>query len=449
MPTILNWPERGEWGLANPKSPVGHNNSGFYHKADPPFAELIVYFKSKTGTIRQWKTTTPINNIQLRQTADGPKFSASYAIGSDKGQFEATVFDKYELEIEFTGTAVTSVNAHPTAIIGGDTDVASLSRQDKLQEAIRRALPLLPEEVGREVQAMFTPAAIGIMATMAALWAASHLAVVGEVADLALLITGGVLLGKAAWDVGKDLTEFMTQAVGADTEDDLNEAARHFAAAIVKGGVLLAGTLLMSKKAGRGKQQAEAPIRRGELPTNRNMVPASRIPPPSRSPLVAQGDQPQLAGLSQEVSQVVRAVLNRLRRADLTGREIDCCAGSEALDNVSGNRGIVRESTSGASTPAGVSDHTMWEIGNEFVDTRPGWWRRLFATDPAARARVNSVGVPRLAERLESGAVLTRAEHRLYQSGFSVPRSPRFDGRPLPRPGSSGNQGSCASASAY
>jgi hypothetical protein len=436
MPTILNWPEKGTWGLANPKSALGHNKDGFYHKVDPPFAELIVYFKSKTGTIRQWQTTTPINNIQLRQTADGPKFSASYAIGSHTGQFEATVFDKYELEIEFTGSAVTSVNAHPIDIVGGDTDVASLSCQDKIQEAIRRALLLLPEEVGREVEAMFTPTAIAIMATMGALWAASHLAVVGEVADLALLITGGILLGKAAWDVGKDLAEFM-KVVGADTQQDIDDAAQHFAAAVLKGGVLLVGTLLMSKRPGRNAQRAEAPIRQGELPTDRNMVPPSRIPPPSRMPPIAQGEQPRLAGLSQDVAQLVRGVLNRLRRADVNGQGIDCCAGSEQLDAASGNRGIVRESTSGASSPAGVSDHTMWEIGDEFVDTRPGWWRELFRTNPAARANVNRA-VPGLAERLENGAVLTRAEHQLYQNGFRPPRSPMFDGRPLPRPRAGG-----------
>jgi hypothetical protein len=121
MPTILNWPAKGEWLLANPKSPVGHNKDGWYRKADPPFATLEVNFKTHTGTIRQWKTTAPISDIKLRQTADGGKFSAEYAIGGHRGRFEATVSDGYELEIEFTGTAVTLVNAHPTKIEQSDT----------------------------------------------------------------------------------------------------------------------------------------------------------------------------------------------------------------------------------------------------------------------------------------------------------------------------------------
>src|SRR6266446_5991513 len=210
MPSVLNWPSRGEWLLSNPKSPLGRNGSGFYHKADPPFAVLTVDFRSKTGTVRALQVTTPLSGLQLRQTADGPKFSANYAIGTNSGRFEATVFARYELEIEFSGTAITSVNAHPSTIDGGDNDVSSLSTQDKLQEAVRRALPLLPSEMAREVAAIFTPTAFAIMATMAALWAASHLAVVGEIADIALLITGGILMGRAAIDVGGDLAEFMT-----------------------------------------------------------------------------------------------------------------------------------------------------------------------------------------------------------------------------------------------
>jgi hypothetical protein len=69
------------------------------------------------------------------------------------------------------------------------------------------------------------------MAAMGALWAASHLAVVGEIADIALLITGGILMGRAAIDVGGDLAEFMTGATGATTHQDLDDAAQHFAAA--------------------------------------------------------------------------------------------------------------------------------------------------------------------------------------------------------------------------
>jgi len=102
-------------------SPVGYNKDGLYHKADPPFAVLTVNFQTKTGTIRKLQKTEQLSNIHLRQTAEGPKFTADYEFGSDKGQIEATVSTGYELQIEFTGTKVTSVDAHPTSLEDPDT----------------------------------------------------------------------------------------------------------------------------------------------------------------------------------------------------------------------------------------------------------------------------------------------------------------------------------------
>jgi hypothetical protein len=121
MPTTLIWPVRGEWGLTSPNSRFGHNKDGFYTKAEPPFRELLIDFKAHTGTVKQWHgPTAPINDIKLRWTADGGKIIVDYAVGAHRGHFEATVLAGYELDIEFTGTAVTSVNAHPQQIIGGD-----------------------------------------------------------------------------------------------------------------------------------------------------------------------------------------------------------------------------------------------------------------------------------------------------------------------------------------
>ncbi len=433
MPTVLNWPVRGEWLLANPKSPFGRNAGGFYRKVSPPFAVLMVHFKSKTGTIRVLQNTVPIANVRLRQTADGPKFSAPYAIGAHSGTFEATVLAKYELEIEFTGTATTSVNAHPMSIDGADTDVASLSVQDKFQEAIRRALPLMPQEVRHEVEAMFTPAAVAVMAGMAALWLASQSNVIGWAADLAglaLLLTAGVLLGRVAFEVGTDLAEFMVKAAGAGSQQDLNEAAEHFAAAVLKGGVLLVGTILLNKGGGKGSARAKATTRPEAAPAEPAVVPPERIPLASRgAAAAAQGEQPQLAGIAQELQQTVRNLLNHIRRNDVGGKGIDCAEGCEMLQKAAGGKGTVVEGTSGASSPARVSDHTMWEIGGQWVDTRPGWWREIFRRDPAARAAVDRA-VPGLAERLENGAVLTAEEHARFQSGSATarPRGPRPGG---------------------
>jgi hypothetical protein len=442
MPSVLNWPTYGEWGLSQPKSPIGHNTGGFYRKAEPPFAVLSVNFRAKTGTVRQGQTTAQIAGIQLRQTADGPKFVANYAIGAHRGTFEATVFARYVLEIDFTGTAVTSVTGRPDRIEGGDSDVSSLSTEDKLQEAVRRALPMLPGEMAHEVQAIFTPAAFAILAVTAGLWAASHVAAIGVFADVALLVTGGLLLGRAAYEVGGDLAEFMVKATGATTHQDLDEAAHHFAAAVLKGGPLLVGTLALSKSAGATAQRIKVSraARRGELPADNNMVPSSRLPAAARGPAPPPvGEQPSLGGLAAEEAEAVRNLMNKFRQGDLSGRPTDCKQAADALKAAAGDKGIVTDGTSGATPFVAGIEHTMYQLGNLFIDTRPGMWRQIFKINPGARAALNRV-LAGLAERLEAGAVLTQAEHNLYQGrGGPVPRSSMFDGAPVP--GAQGGRG--------
>lgn len=409
MPTILNWPESGEWHLSQAKSPIGHNSSGFYFKDEPPFAVLTVDFRSKTGTIRKYQTTARINNINLIQSAEGPKFTGSYAIGAHSGRYEAIVFDEYVLEIRFTGTTETSVNARPSTIIGGDRDVRSKSTPDKLQEAIRRALPMMPGEVQREVVALFTPASIAVIAGLAGLWVASHAAVVGWVADFALAATLFVLIGKIAIDIGNHLAGFMVKACGATTEEDLDEAARHFAAAVLLGGPLLVAKLLKSSR----------PVRR-ELPKREDIVPASRVPLSSRMRVAAQGDRPRFSGLADDVQQALRNRLDQLRQQSLRNpREVDCTQACMDLDKLSGRRGHVGE-YSGNADWAGIADHRMWRIGDEIVCAVPGWWKQLFTARPQLRDQLNKV-LPGLAERLEKGAVLNFVEYGLYHLGRQPP----------------------------
>jgi hypothetical protein len=62
----------------------------------------------------------------------------------------------------------------------------------------------------------------------------------------------------------------------------------------------------------------------------------------------------------------------------------------------------------------------------------PRPWRDIFRINPAARAALNRV-IAGLAERLEAGAVLTRAEHELYQGRGCAPASTVFDGKPIRR----------------
>ncbi len=92
----------------------------------------------------------------------------------------------------------------------------------------------------------------------------------------------------------------------------------------------------------------------------------------------------------------------------------------------------MQESASGYTPHVPGIEHTMWELGEQFVDTRPGMWRNIFRINPAARAALNRL-IAGLAERLEASAVLTRAEHELYQGRGRAPASTMFDGKPVRR----------------
>lgn len=114
---MAKFPVRGEWLLSHPK---------MFWKDNPPFAVLTVDFRSKTGTIRRGRNGAQdyaeerLDHVFTKLGADGsPKFHSAYKIrrakgGFDSGKLEAAISDGYELEIEFTGTVETCVNAHPT-----------------------------------------------------------------------------------------------------------------------------------------------------------------------------------------------------------------------------------------------------------------------------------------------------------------------------------------------
>jgi hypothetical protein len=106
-------------------------------------------------------------------------------------------------------------------------DVLSMSTQDKIAEAMRRSLPLLPAAAREQVQAMLSPESLAIIAATVALWAGSHFFGVGELVDIILLVTGFALLGLSVISGAEELYKFATQAAGAHSEADLDQAAGH------------------------------------------------------------------------------------------------------------------------------------------------------------------------------------------------------------------------------
>lgn len=127
------------------------------------------------------------------------------------------------------------------------TAVAYMSKEEKVEEAIRRALPLLPPGIRDQVAAMLTKESIAIMVGVLVLWATSHFFGVGVIADIILLIVGFAAVGGVAVQIGQDLINFGNLAINATSEPQLDKAAKHFASAVSLGGVTVIMALLLKK----------------------------------------------------------------------------------------------------------------------------------------------------------------------------------------------------------
>jgi hypothetical protein len=107
-----------------------------------------------------------------------------------------------------------------------------MTATDKIGEALRRSLPLLPADARAEVEKLLEPATLAILAGTIAVWAGSHFFGIGEIVDVILLAVGAAFLGMAAWEAAKELISFAMDALNARTSADLDRAAGHFARAV-------------------------------------------------------------------------------------------------------------------------------------------------------------------------------------------------------------------------
>ena len=102
----------------------------------------------------------------------------------------------------------------------------------KLKEALTRSLPKLAPGAREQIAALLTPEALGIMAVVLAAWVASHAFGVGEAVDVILVAVGAVAIGLAVFEGLDQLYQFAVRTYKAQTTDDLEAAAGHFAKAV-------------------------------------------------------------------------------------------------------------------------------------------------------------------------------------------------------------------------
>lgn len=156
--------------------------------------------------------------------------------------------------------------AEPTtgtgAAAGSDVDIASLPATEKLARAWGYARQHLSAEVVRELEGLFSPQSLAMMAAFGLLFVAAQLTPAGWVADgigLALITISAFFLGAVVFQVAQDLYHFFG-ALNAQSAQDLNTAGQALARAAARGGVgVLVALLTKGIRGARGRPQQAPP----------------------------------------------------------------------------------------------------------------------------------------------------------------------------------------------
>jgi len=112
------------------------------------------------------------------------------------------------------------------------TAIAAWSFEKKLEETLKRTIPKVGPEAGKQLLALLSPESLAITAGVLTAWVVSHFFAVGEVIDTILAALGVLSIGLAIFSGMDHLYDFGATAYGAQTEADLERAATHLAEAI-------------------------------------------------------------------------------------------------------------------------------------------------------------------------------------------------------------------------
>jgi len=144
--------------------------------------------------------------------------------------------------------------------------VANMSKAEKLAAGIEHSVKYLPENLKSVGQALVEPKALAIMVGTLIAWAGSHAFGIGEVVDLVLLGIGLLSVGFSIFSGAGHLVEFVETALDASTNEDLDEAGRHFASALVILGIATIQALLLRRPIKAARARYLAPKRVGPPP---------------------------------------------------------------------------------------------------------------------------------------------------------------------------------------
>jgi hypothetical protein len=165
------------------------------------------------------------------------------------------------LEPTATNPVVAAIDAIQGSAVGGGAtapaDVAAMATTDKLLKAKDYAMEHLGPDVRAQVEALFAPESLAMMAGFAVVYVAAQLTPAGWVADglaLATLSISTIFLGRVILDVSLDMARYFA-AVNATTDAQLRAAGAALSHGIAVGGVALFTALLGKAIGGKGGGQ--------------------------------------------------------------------------------------------------------------------------------------------------------------------------------------------------
>lgn len=110
---------------------------------------------------------------------------------------------------------------------------------------MERSLPRLPANARELVLSMLKPESIAIIGGTLIVWAGSHCFGIGEIVDVILLGVGVAVLGLSVIDGAAEFSDFVTGAIKARTNNDLDRAAESFARAVTILGISTIQAMLL------------------------------------------------------------------------------------------------------------------------------------------------------------------------------------------------------------
>jgi hypothetical protein len=215
--------------------------------------------------------------------------------------------------------------------------IAAWSFPRKLEEVLRRSLPMLAPEARSQLSALISPETIATMAAVLVAWVLSHAVGIGEVVDIVIVALGAVAIGWSLFQGIDELYEFAMGTYGAGTTRDLDVAAGHFAKAVSIIGIqaVLAVLLRGSPRSYRGGLRAQGPatgvgqtyrptLRWGKYDPKQGRLPAGEGWTTSKGDIVlsSRGSSTtrQLAMFHEQIHQILTPKLYPLRNFRIANR---------------------------------------------------------------------------------------------------------------------------------